>query len=163
MVKSNKGFSLIELLAVIIIIGIVALIAIPSVSEYIQKASDTSYESYERSMMDAAKSKIIECETNPDAHCNLRLPYKVYKECSTSNPDLCETAAYRVPIYLNTLINDGFIELMKDPESTDDCSASTSYVLVKLSKKDTAEYEYEACLECGDYRTVSGTCWRIVP
>ncbi len=162
MVKNNKGFSLIELLAVIIIIGIVALIAIPSVSEYIQKASDTSYESYERSMKDAAKSRIIECETNPSANCNLRLPYKVYKECDTiNNPDSCETSAYRIPIYLNTLVTEGFIDNMKDPESNETCSDAYSYVLVTLNKKDTAEYDYEACLQCGDYKTVSGNCWKI--
>ena len=80
------------------------------------------------------------------------------------NKDLPFKGSFELQSYLfSFLFNDGFIELMKDPESTDDCSASTSYVLVKLSKKDTAEYEYEACLECGDYRTVSGTCWRIVP
>jgi len=140
---NNKGFSLIELLAVIIIIGIVAIIAVPSVSQYINNASDTAYVSYERSMTDAAKSRIIECETetDPSKKCNLRLPYTTSGEGSFTD------------ITLNTLIQDGFMEAMKDPESNDFCD-SRSYVRVTLDPEHTGNYNYKACLFCGDYKSV---------
>ena len=136
---NNKGFSLIELLAVIIIIGIVALIAVPSVSQYINKASDTSYSSYERSMEDAAKNMIMDCETDLTLNCNLKLPY---------------TTTTTTTIKLKILVNEGYIDKMKDPQSNAECNTETSYVEITLPKANTAEYKYKACLYCGDYVTV---------
>jgi len=140
---NNRGFSLIELLAVITIIGIVAIIAIPSVSQYINNASDTAYVSYERSMVDAAKSRIIQCETetNPDKKCNLRLPY------TTSG------AGSYLNITLNDLVNEGFMDPMKDPESNNYCNLD-SYVRVTLDPEHTGNYNYKACLTCGDFKSV---------
>jgi len=41
--KNNKGFSLIEILAVVVILGIVMLIAVPAVSNYIISSRKSSY------------------------------------------------------------------------------------------------------------------------
>lgn len=41
--KNNKGFTLIEILAVIIILGIIMLITIPAVSKYILSSKKSSY------------------------------------------------------------------------------------------------------------------------
>ena len=43
MKKNNKGFSLIEILAVIIILGILLIITIPAVSKYILSSNKASY------------------------------------------------------------------------------------------------------------------------
>lgn len=137
---NNKGFSLIELLAVIIIIGIVAIIAIPSVTQYINNASDSAYETYERAMKDACKSRSIECETNFSMNC-ARMPY------TTSG------AGSYTDVSLRTLIEDGFIEPMKDPNSNDYCDSSFSYVRITLERANSGEYNYKPCLVCGDYKT----------
>ena len=138
---NNKGFSLVELLAVIIIIGIVAIIVVPSVTQYIDNASNTAYESYERSMSDAAKSRIIECQTDFSLNCNLRLPYKMSGTGSETRMDL------------STLISEGYIDSMKDPNSNDYCDSSQSYVKITLERENSGEYIYSACLVCGDYKT----------
>lgn len=43
MIKNNKGFTLIEILAVIIIIAILLIIIVPSVSRYIEESRQKSY------------------------------------------------------------------------------------------------------------------------
>ena len=93
--KKNKGFTLIEVLAVIII-GIIALIAVPSVMEYLNKAKDSTYVNYEKSMVDAVKNKVLKCISENET-CTL--------EMETNQR-----------VYLESLIEEGLIENMKDPE-----------------------------------------------
>lgn len=39
--RSKKGFTLVEVLVVIVIIGIVLLIAVPSISSYMKRGTDS--------------------------------------------------------------------------------------------------------------------------
>ena len=99
---NKKGFTLIEILAVIIIIGIIAIIAVPSISKYMKESKDTTYVSYEHSMEDAARNKVINCITNNE-ECDLPVDDGMQK------------------LYLNILIDEGYIDNMKDPDSNDFC------------------------------------------
>ena len=56
----NKGFTLIEIIAVVIIIGIIALIAVPSVSGYIANSRNTTYKAHEKTMEDRLAGEIID-------------------------------------------------------------------------------------------------------
>ena len=56
--KNNKGFSLIELLAVIVILGVLMIIAIPSVTNYIQNSRKNTYISTVRGLIDGARALV---------------------------------------------------------------------------------------------------------
>lgn len=134
--RKKSGFTLIEVLAVIVIIGIVALIAVPSVMNYLNSASDSAYTTYEKTMESAAKNKVIKCLTDNE-NCDIEI----------------ESAQ---KIYLESLIEDGLLENMKDPNSSDFCEAYQSYV--NITGNSPADYQYEACLYCGEYVTDRAIC-----
>ena len=138
MKKNKKGFSLVELIAVIIIIGIIALIAVPVVSNYVNNSKDKTYITYENSMTQAAENKVLTCESDASLKCVL--------------PD---TVNEKTKIQLYELIEQGFIDNMKNPDSEEFCDADRSYV--EVTKTGLSDYEYEACLYCGDYET-EGVC-----
>ena len=56
--KSNKAFTLIELLAVIIILGILMIIAIPSVTTYISNSRKSSYIDTAKNIIGAARTLV---------------------------------------------------------------------------------------------------------
>lgn len=56
---NNKGFSMIELLGVIVIIGILAGLAIPAVTKYIGKTRDRAYDNIYESAYSAAQGKYM--------------------------------------------------------------------------------------------------------
>ena len=136
MKKNNKGFTLIEIISVIIIIGIISLIAVPAISQYVEKSKNTALTAYEKSMEAAAKNQIVKC-LEGNEKCNLP------KEDN------------KIKIYLSELIDEGYIDEMKNPETSEFCESFLSYVEVENIGND---YEYTACLFCGDYTTQRNAC-----
>lgn len=60
MKKNKKGFTLVEIIVVLVIIGILMVLAVPAVMSYVRKAADTKLISEARSVMVASKEKGIE-------------------------------------------------------------------------------------------------------
>ena len=58
--RNKNGFTLVELLAVIVILGVIALIAVPSYNNYIKKTKDTKCDSDKEAIIDAAKTCDVE-------------------------------------------------------------------------------------------------------
>lgn len=58
---NKKGFSLVELMAVLVILGVVFAIAIPSYNSYTKKARNTLYSSYISNIKDATSAYLEEC------------------------------------------------------------------------------------------------------
>ena len=132
----KKGFTLIEILAVIVILGIVAIIAIPAVSSYISDSRNKTYKAHESSMIEAAKSFTVECI---DGKENCTLP---------SGNGSSE-------IFLSELIDKGFTEKLQNPQGEGYCNEELSYVRVTTKGKG---YEYHSCLYCGNYVTEDDGC-----
>ena len=55
MIKGEKGFTLVELLAVIVILGIIVAIAIPAIGNVISKAQDDANDAEITMIIDAAR------------------------------------------------------------------------------------------------------------
>ena len=58
--KNKKGFTLVELLAVIVILGIIAIIAIPSVMNAVNQAKNKISEIEKKHLIDGAEEMIME-------------------------------------------------------------------------------------------------------
>jgi type IV pilus assembly protein PilA len=137
--NQRKGFTLIEIIAVIIIIGIISIIAVPAVINYISNAKKTTYTSYESSMKQAAENQILACVNGNEENCLI--------------PNVIDE---KQSIPLSSLVDQGYIDLMKNPESNDFCDKDLSYVEVK--KIGDENFEYIACLYCGEYQTENASC-----
>ena len=133
----RRGFTLIEILAVIIILGIIALIAIPVVSNYIVDSRKKTYYAHEKGMEEAAKSLTIEC-INGNENCFLPVN-------NNSND-----------IFLSELIEKGFTQRLQNPQGNGYCNEELSYV--RVTNISSSDYDYQACLYCGDYVTESDKC-----
>ena len=58
--KRNDGFTLVEIIVVLLIIGILLAITIPSIMGYVKKAEDAKYQAQVRPMFLEAQSYAIE-------------------------------------------------------------------------------------------------------
>jgi type IV pilus assembly protein PilA len=62
-VKSSQGFTLVELMIVVVIVGILALIAIPRFSNTVQKSADAAAITDLRNAMSAQESYLVDFQT----------------------------------------------------------------------------------------------------
>lgn len=140
--NSKKGFTMVELMAVIAILAIISLVAYVSISAIIKNSRLKAYKSIEEAMKRAAANYIV--KEDPKFSRNSLL------------------------VTNNTLINEKYLDAPKDPKTHEECSQKYSYVKVNkttgtsdkkidntlsgLNKKNS----YSACLVCGDY--ISADC-----
>ena len=75
---NKKGFSLVELMAVLVILGVVFAIAIPSYNSYTKKARNTLYSSYISNIKDATSAYLEECLRNNTTCSKLNDKYTYY-------------------------------------------------------------------------------------
>lgn len=130
----EKGFTLVELLAVLVIMGLLSLLIVPQVSKYIKNTTNTTYESYAKALSDAAKNYLID---NPS-----EMPEEAYNYVTNTGA---------ITITAKTLISEGYMDSMKDPENSKLTCDEKSKVLVRRDNKLTLYYK--VLLICGDNET----------
>ena len=120
-VLKTKGFTLVEILAVIIIIGIVALIAVPTVTNIIKNQGTETFITNKRNVSTAAENY-----------------YKI-------NIDLFPKNEYETTyISLDKLVREGYIDPIKNPTKPD--ISCRGYV--EVFKDSGTDYDYITYLNC---------------
>jgi prepilin-type N-terminal cleavage/methylation domain-containing protein len=126
---NKKGFTLIEILAVIVILSIIAVIATTTVTRLINKTSNNIFTTNENSLEPAAES--------------------YYNENLTLLPKFI---GGQTKVLLTDLISNGYIKKIKNP--ADKAVYCDGYVVTTKIGED--KYTYDSYLKCGsDYQTTN--------
>ena len=124
--KKSKGFTMVELLAVITILGILTIIAVPSTKLLIKKGQDNYYKTQKNQIELAAKEYV---KNNK-------------KLLPTNIGDTKE-------IKLQELIDNKYISRVKDHNKVDCNAQETKVIITRIGKK---KYKYDVYLDCSNYR-----------
>ena len=132
-VKSKKGFTLVELLAVIVILGVIMVIAIPSVLETMQVAKTKSLQEYAQKVRNAGERKYLVKKEFEG------LPYlgsadvQLYVYDVKEDLDLTNTGNYE-GIFLMYKFSDSFFNKVElDEETSKRIKPNTPYFGVTLT------------------------------
>ena len=120
----KKGFTLIEMLAVIIVLGVMIAIFIPNVVKVVRENNLKVYKIKEKKMIKAAEE---------------------YSEFDKGFNPPGEGASY---ITINQLVSGNYMNKVLDSDSSNECSG-----YVKVTDNKVHGYDYEACLICDEYRS----------
>ena len=130
--KTNKrGFTVVELLVVLVILGILITLAYISVSKYLNQARSTTYEDFEKNITSGVTNYLI--------------------DHTGSIPDEGESLVVDV----EKLVCEGYVDDLQDPrESARTCNLE-SYAIVKRNNDTSSnmDIEYSACLKCSNYES----------
>ena len=130
--KTNKrGFTVVELLVVLVILGILITLAYISVSKYLNQARSTTYEDFEKNITSGVTNYLI--------------------DHTGSIPNEGESLVVDV----EKLVCEGYIDNLQDPrESSKTCNLE-SYAIVKRNNDTSSnmDIEYSACLVCAGYKS----------
>ena len=123
----KKGFTLVELLAVIVILAIILAIAVPTISSMIDNSRFNTYKNQQALMKKSAM---------------------IYLSSNTNLYPTDEGEDIYIP--LSDLMNNGNISTIIDPKDKSVCNASTSGV--KVINLGNNQYGYETYLNCSNYQ-----------
>ncbi len=124
----KKGFTLAELLGVIIILGIVALISIPLINKMIKDSKTDAYNAQVKIIVEAAKTWALNNTT--------RLP-----DVNSDNEETVSVAELITAGYIKGSDSDQIIN------PTDETKTMNGCVIIKYSQ-DYQQYTYEYIDEC---------------
>lgn len=137
--RNNKGFTLVELIGVVIILGLISLIAIPTVTSSLKK--------YKESLYQDSLDNIIQAAKNWGASNVGKLPNGVNTGISMQYPDIdIETNYSTLYITVEDLVKEGFISSeIKNPKNNNLYCTKARITITKTS----AGYTYE--IQDNDY------------
>ena len=145
MKRNQKGFTLVEIVAVFTILAIIFGIAVFSIFGYLNKGRTSAYDIAEKSLESSASAAFGDCITGTENEfCSkYELPKDKYD--------------FQL-VYLDELIEEEYIEPIKDPEdSSKYCDMEKSYVYITnradMETSKNYDLQYKICLVCGDYQS----------
>lgn len=127
----KNGFTLVELLAVIVILGVITTIFVPNTIKLLKENNLKIYKIKESKLVKAAKD------------------YANYDK-NFSSPTIETPVKY---ITMTQLVEGSYMNSILDTSSGKECRA-----FVKVTLNDISGYNYEACLLCDEYSTNKGFC-----
>ena len=122
MKSKNKGFTLVELLAVLVLLGLLTGMVLFQASKTLTKANRQDYKTQERMIVLSAKDYFMDYRS--------QLPKEI---------------GQTTEVLLSTLEDENYIDLVLDVNQKP-CNGLESKVIVK--KKNEKEYSYQAYLSC---------------
>ena len=122
---NKKGFTLAELLGVIVIVAILSTLAVISVNSIVENGKKGVYQNLEKTMKGATENYFVD------------------------NPTFLPTVGGSKNISYNDLLNGHYIDKFEDPKGGD---CSSSYVRVERSADKGVNYtiKYLSCVICKD-------------
>lgn len=135
---NNKGFSLIETIAVVVILAVLATIMIPSVSRVIASNKEKSYENLEQSIISSAKIYISDnrYDISLEESCGQDKIVNIKKIANNDNLE------GKLPLYLLKDAGDMEEEIVDPRDREKKLDLTNSYILVTFDCN-TKKYKYE--------------------
>ena len=127
----KNGFTLIEVLAVVVILGIIVTLFVPNTVKLIRQNNLKVYKIKEKELLKAAEDY-----ANYD---------KAFEGPTESSPTKYIT--------MTKLVENAYMNKILDSNSGNECKA-----FVKVTNSDIHDYNYEACLICDEYKTDKDFC-----
>lgn len=128
---NKRGFTLVELLAVIVILGVIAVITVPNAISILSASGTKIYSAKEDIMVSAAKDYVMSNE-------NFVMP-------TEASPTKYLT--------INTLVSSNFMSKVLDNKSGNECMG-----FLKITINSTYGYDYDPCLLCDNYTSNKTFC-----
>jgi len=136
----KKGFTLIELIATIVLLSLVLIFATYSLSNYLKQGREKSFKLLVNSFEDSVLEAYTSCISDPNSS----------EFCKNHEiPDYAETDT----IKLSELVDEYFIENVKNPWNTNETCDLDSYVTVYRNSIDNISFYYYTCLKCGTHES----------
>lgn len=141
---NNRGFTLVEVLAVIVILGVLAAIMIPNVSKIISENKNDNYNNLKKSIMHSAELFIS------DNRYDITLDGSCENDDSVRNIVKIGESGNNGKILLRMLFIDGYLSsenIINPLDSSKKVDLNNSYVKVVFSckKRDYEFYEFDDC------------------
>lgn len=117
---NRKGFTFIEVLAVIVVLGIVSIITMVTIQNTFSVTEEKSYEIMKDNIISSSKNYLLECENN-------------LIECQGEYYWTGNSTSF----YAYNLINHGYFEELSSPTSNEDLSKC---LIILVSKDGLSNY-----------------------
>lgn len=135
--KDKKGFTLTELLAVIVLIGVILAIAVPSYQSYVTRTRKEVLESYKANIIDAANQYAAECIVKNTLVENFA-PKNIWEDLNFKNKAAIEKDYNDIEVYIRSGKSNTsdlyYIEIQSTTNTSINCDTSLNENSASTSK-----------------------------